>query len=127
MITSYDGKESYFFGTFLLDVAAGVVAVIAIIPTAVFLGGFSFSTPWLIVTPVLLFTVGVLRGGSTGNVWLKAISISTGCLLLLISRHNTTARPLVLAALTTVLPTVGGISFRRYRLLRSSSSGLGSF
>lgn len=115
-------REPYFFGAFLLDVAAGIVASIAVIPTAVYLGGFSFFTPWLIVTPLLLFSAGVLRGGSTGSVWLKAISISTGCLLLLVPlHHGTTALTLVLGALITVLPALSGISFRRYRLLRSTA------
>ena len=120
-------KEAYFFGRFLTDVAAGAITLIAIIPAALLLGGFSFFAPWLIVTPLLMFAVGMLRGNSAGNIWLKGVSINVSYLLLLgkmLSGRSASATVLgcLLGALIAVLPAIAGISFRRHCLLRSANS-----
>lgn len=120
-------KEAYFFGTFLMDVAVGAITSIAIIPVALLLGGFSLFASWLIVTSLLMFAAGMLRGNSAGNIWLKGVSMNAGCFLLgIMLLHSTTAVTFPLAMLTTVLLTSAGVSFRRYRLLRSTESKIGT-
>jgi len=107
-------KEPYFFAPLLADVSVGAVVSIAIIPLALLLGGFNFFMPWLLVTPPLLFAAGFLRGSSAGNVWVKGLATNAANILLLFWCSN--ALTVLLGLFVTVLPAVGGISFRRYRL-----------
>ena len=62
----------------LADAAVGLAAFVVVIPIALFLGGFSFFEPWLIVTGLLLFSTGFLRGAGPGRAWVKAVGINAG-------------------------------------------------
>ena len=110
-------REGYSLGEFLSDAAVGAGALIAIIILALVLGGFSFFTPWLIVSPPLLFAAGMMRGSDRGNIWIKGLSISVASLLLLGFCAN--ALTFALGMVIAVLPAVGGVWFRRLRLARS--------
>ena len=76
-------KRSYGVGTLVADFGLGFAALVIVGFTALLLGGFSFLTPWLLVTPPLFFATGFLRGTSDGIVWGKAIALSAPSLLLL--------------------------------------------
>jgi hypothetical protein len=107
-------KEGYFVETFLPDVFVGSLALLIVFPLALLLGGFSFFEPWFIVTPPATFALGMLRGNSAGNVWLKCIGMNAAFLVVLGLCAN--ALTFSLGALVIVLPTVGGIWLRRHRL-----------
>ena len=120
-------QESYLEDVFLPDALFGALAIVAIIPLALLLGGFSFIEPWFIVTPPVTFVFGALCGRSAGNVWLKAISMNL-VILIFIARGTISSPSLLgalgfslLAAIDAVLPTVGGIALRRYRLRKSKA------
>jgi len=110
--------ERYFWGPVLADIGMGVASVFAIIVAALALGGFSFFAPWIIVSPVAMFTAGFLRGPSFGNALPKAVAINLPILLLLlVSFRGTTvlntAAAMLGVASSAVLCTVAGIWFRR--------------
>lgn len=107
-------KEGYFEEGFFPDVFIGSLALLIVFPLALLLGGFSFIEPWFIVTPLATFALGMLRGNSAGNVWLKGIGINVAFLVILGFCAN--ALTFSLGVCVIVLPTVGGIWFRRYRL-----------
>jgi hypothetical protein len=107
--------ESYLWLPLLTDMLTGVGALAAMIPVGLFLGGFSFMLPWLIVTPLVLFSAGFLRGASSGKIWAKAATISAPTLVMVLSSNGLT---IFTATLTTVLATVGGIVFSRYGMTR---------
>ena len=107
-------KEGYFEETFLPDVFIGSFALLIVFPLALLLGGFSFIEPWFIVTPLTTFALGILRGNSAGNIWLKGIGMNVAFLVIL--GFCADALTFSLEVCVIVLPTVGGIWFRRYRL-----------
>ncbi len=107
-------KEGYFAETFLPDVFIGSLALLIVFPLALLLGGFSFIAPWFIVTPLATFALGIFRGNSAGNVWLKGIGMNLAFLVLLGFCANVLT--FSLGAWVIVLPTVGGIWFRRNRM-----------
>jgi hypothetical protein len=96
----------------------GAASVFAIIVAALALGGFSFFAPWIIVSPVAMFTAGFLRGPTFGNALPKAVAMNLSILLLLLAcfRSTTvliTAATILGIASASVLCTVAGIYFRR--------------
>ena len=109
-------REGYSFEGFVTDAAVGAAAVVAIIILALLLGGFSFFSPWLIVSPPLLFAAGMMRGSDQGNIRIKGLSINVASLLLLAFCANALA--FALGMVIAVLPTFGGIWFQRRRLSR---------
>jgi hypothetical protein len=106
-------KEGYFEDTFLPDVFIGCLSLAIVLPLALVLGGFSFIEPWCIVTPPTTFALGMVRGESAGNIWLKGIGMNVVFLLLQVFVADT--RTFALGALVIVLPTVAGIWLRRRR------------
>ena len=68
----------YNWTTMVVDVAIGIVTFILVIPVALYLGGFSFFTPWAIALIPLFFLCGFLRGASPERIWAKACAISAG-------------------------------------------------
>jgi hypothetical protein len=68
----------YNWTTMVVDVAIGIVTFILVIPVALYLGGFSFFTPWVIALIPLFFLCGFLRGASPERIWAKACAISAG-------------------------------------------------
>jgi hypothetical protein len=110
--------ERYFWGPVLIDIATGVVSAVAILVAALALGGFSFFAPWMIVTPVAMFTAGFVRGRSFGTAFAKAIALNIPLLLLMLAslRSTTvlnTSATILTTALATVLCSMGGICVRR--------------
>jgi hypothetical protein len=100
---------TYFWAPLLVDVAAGAGTAIAIIPVGLAFGGFSFIEPWLIVTPILLFAAGFLRGSGPGSAWAKATAISSVAWLLILVTANGPKAMLV-----------GVLAVTSFRLLRGS-------
>jgi hypothetical protein len=105
--------ERYSFVEFLVDAAVGAVAMVAIAGSALALGGFMFFTPWLIVAPAVMFAAGTVRGSGQGRIWIKALSITLGTLLLFIGCSDTNVLTTAEGFLVAVVPTAGGIWFRR--------------
>ena len=98
---------------FVFDAAVGAVAMIAIVGFALTLGGFMFFTPWLIVAPPIMFAAGALRGSGARNIWIKSLSITSGALLLFVGFSDTNPLTVATAFFVAVIPTAGGIWFRR--------------
>ena len=107
---------NYFWASLLTDAIAGAATVTAIIPIGLALGGFSFIEPWLIVTPVMLFAVGFLRGFSPGSAWAKAVTLSASAWLVILLTANGPAAMLVGMSAATLLPAMGGVTVRRYQM-----------
>jgi hypothetical protein len=112
-------KEGPDFGVLLVDATVGALALIAIIPLALTLGGFSFFLPWLIVTAPLMFAAGLVRGSSPGNIWFKGVWISLASLLFLACCANLLT--FFLGMLALVLPALAGISIRRRHLVHHTN------
>lgn len=106
---SYSADEA------LLDSLTGVPAVGLILVTALLLGGFSFFTPWLIVTPLTLLFAGLIRARSDGNPLLKALVISLPSLILVMLLGRPIASMLGISALLLLPPCAIGIWIRRRR------------
>jgi hypothetical protein len=104
---------NYSLDVILIDALIGMLALALIAGIALFLGGFSFFTPWLIACPVIMFIAGLLRSRSKGAIWLKCVVI---CLAPLVV-SALTAKPLdagiAIAAALLILPCIGGLWFRR--------------
>ncbi len=115
-------KESYFLGVCLVDISVGALALIAIISLALLMGGFSFFTPWLIATPILMFAAGVVRGSSPGNIYVKGfwMSIASSLFLAICCDVYT----FFLGILAVALPAIGGIALRRYRTQTHVNTGI---
>jgi hypothetical protein len=107
-------RVGYFGVAFLPDLFIGSLALLIVLPLALLLGGFRFIEPWFIVTPPTTFALGLFRGNSDGNVWLKSIGMNA-ILLALLARGTSTVT-FSLGALCIVFPAVAGILVRRYRL-----------
>ena len=120
-------EEGYIEETFLPDVFIGILAWVVIIPIALLLGGFMFLEPWGIVAVPVTFVFGTMRGKSHGNAWLKAGAMNLAILLLLTFRAigepfaSRDVATLLAVLLLTVVPTTGGIAFRRWLLARARS------
>jgi hypothetical protein len=122
----FDSETAPLFslGEFALDAAVGAVAMIAIAGFALALGGFMFFTPWLIVAPLIMFAAGALRGSGEGKVWIKSLSITSGALLLFIGFSHTNALTVTDGFLIAVVPTAGGIWFRRRSSRREAEASV---
>jgi hypothetical protein len=108
-----------------LDLCTGIVATILVVVVALTLGGFSFFTPWLIVTPIATFLAGLVRGKNQGQILLRAIAIGAFLLLLLlVCGHG----PITLSAGTLIIvaPAVGGIATRRWRIKSRPAERVGA-
>jgi hypothetical protein len=105
--------EEYGFGTFAADFGVGFAALVVVVYSAMLLGGFSFLTPWLLVTPPLFLVVGFLRGASRGTVWGKGISMSAASLLLF-------AAGILPVWLLALISSAAGLALRRYRIRRAA-------
>jgi hypothetical protein len=117
---------AYFEGAFLPDLFIGALACVLIFPLALMLGGFMFIEPWFIVAVPVTFGFGVLRGNSEGNAWLKGLSMNLVIIILLGCRNIGAPFTLdglaaaLMVVVVTVVPTAGGIGFRRRWFLTQS-------
>jgi hypothetical protein len=96
----------------LIDALTGLPAMGLIILTALFLGGFSFFAPWMIVSPLIMFIAGLVRARSDGNAWLKGFVISLPLLAIIVLLGNVVA---VFFAPFLILPSASGVWIRRRR------------
>jgi hypothetical protein len=103
----------------LFDALTGVPAVGLIFVTALFLGGFSFFTPWMIVTPPILLIAGLVRARSEGNALLKGLMISLPSLILVALLGRPLATMLGISALLLIPPCAIGVWIRRRRAAKS--------
>ena len=106
---------SYSSDDALFDGLTGVPAVCLIFVTALFLGGFSFFTPWLIVTPPILLVAGLVRARSEGNPLLKGLVISLPSLILVALLGRPLASMVGVSAFLLIPPCAIGIWIRRRR------------
>ena len=97
----------------LFDALTGVPAVGLIFVTALFLGGFSFFAPWMIVTPLILFIAGLVRARSAGNPLLKGLVISLPSLIIVALLGSHCVTMLGLSALFLIPPSAIGVWIRR--------------
>ena len=111
-------EERYSPGDAVIDALVGFLILIPVIPLALALGGFMFIEPWLILTPLLAFAGGVARGNTVGTIWLRAPILNLVLLLYLVSRGD--VREMVVGAVLTVFPSIGGIALRRLSHRRQS-------
>jgi hypothetical protein len=99
---------------FLLDVAIGFCALIAVFVLSLFTGGFSFFTPWIIWGMILLSVAGFSRSTSQGeSVWQRVISINVCWLIALAAMLRGTWWGAILCAVGTFVPTTAGVTARR--------------
>jgi len=98
----------------LFDALTGVPAVGLIFVIALFLGGFSFFTPWMIVTPPILLIAGLLRARSDGNPLLKGLVMSFPSLIIVALLGHPVVRMLGLSALFLIPPCALGVWIRRH-------------
>ncbi len=105
----YSGDDAFF------DSLTGVPAVGLIFVAALILGGFSFFTPWLIVTPPILLIAGLVRGRSEGNPLLKGLVISLPSLIVVALLGRPVANILGVSALLLIPPSALGVWIRRRR------------
>jgi len=97
----------------LIDAVTGVSAFGLIFVLALFLGGFSFFSPWMIVTPPILFIAGLVRARSKANVLLKGLVISLPSLVIAALLGNYSG--VGVSAPFVILPCLLGIWIRRRR------------
>jgi hypothetical protein len=103
----------YLNDVLMADALIGVLASGCVIVVALPLGGFSFFEPWMIATPVMFLTAGVVRARSEGNIWLKSAVISLGSLVFAAIFGNVPT--LCIAMPFLILPCACGIWIRRKR------------
>jgi hypothetical protein len=99
----------------LFDALTGVPAAGLIFATALFLGGFSFFVPWLIVTPPILLVAGLVRARSEGNPLLKGLVISLPSLIIVALLGNPRVTTLGVSAFFLIPPCAIGVWIRRRR------------
>jgi len=104
------------WATLLADCGVGLAATSAILPASLLLGGFSFIEPWVLVTALLFFFAGFLRGTSPGNASIKAMAINLGPLCLLVVWLRAEWLTMLLGVLAVILPTMAGLLARRRKL-----------
>lgn len=115
-------NTTYSWTPLVADAGLGLVAVVVIIPFSLFLGGFSFFLPWMIVIPVMLFAAGYMRGASSGSAWLKAIALSAATFLVSIALGRPKATIGILTLAFTILPAIAGTLLRRRRMKLGTDS-----
>lgn len=96
-----------------LDALTGVPAMGLVFIMALFLGGFSFFTPWLIVTPPILFIAGLFRARSEGNPLLKGLVMSLPSLIIVALLGSPRITMLGIGAPLLFLPCALGVWVRR--------------
>jgi len=100
----------------LVDALTGIPAVGLIIVTALTLGGFSFFTPWMIVTPPILLAAGLARARSNGsNPLLKGLVISLPSLVIVALLGSPRVTMLGVSAFFLIPPCALGVWIRRRR------------
>jgi hypothetical protein len=104
---------SYSSDEVLSDALAGVPAVGLILVTALFLGGFSFFTPWMIVTPPIFFAAGLVRARSESNPLLKGLVISLPLLGVAALLGNPRVAMVGFSAIFSIPPCAIGVWIRR--------------
>jgi hypothetical protein len=109
LVINYSSDEA------LIDALTGVPAVGLIFATALFLGGFSFFTPWMIVTPPILLIAGLVRARGEGNPLLKGMMISLPSLIIVALLGSPRVAMLGLSALFLIPPCAIGVWIRRRR------------
>ena len=95
------------------DALTGVPAVGLIFLTALCLGGFSFFIPWMIVTPLILLTAGLVRARSEGNPLLKGLVISLPSLVIVALLGHPRVTMLGISAFFLIPPCAMGVWIRR--------------
>lgn len=99
-----------------LVVAAGFGLVIAGLEFA------AFVLPMLVFMPFAYFEMGMWRGKSLGNLWLKALCLSGVAILLASALGNT--QSVLAVALLTIPFTASGIWLRRRTIRKTARHGL---
>jgi hypothetical protein len=97
----------------LIDALTSVPAMVLIIVAALFLGGFSFFAPWMVVTPPILLLAGLVRARTEGNTLLKGVVISLPSLIAGVVFGNYAM--VGVSAPFLVLPCASGVWIRRRR------------
>jgi hypothetical protein len=105
--------NNYSSDELLFDALTGVPAVGLISVMALSLGGFSFFTPWMIVTPPILFIAGLVRARSEGNPLLKGLMMSLPSLIIVALVGSPRVTMLGLSAPFLILPCAIGVWIRR--------------
>jgi hypothetical protein len=103
---------SYSSDIILVDALIGILALPLIAVAALLLGGFSFFTPWLIVSPFMMLVAGLLRSRSEGVIWLKCLVICAAPLVFSVF----ISKSFVVIGITApllLLPCAGGVWLRR--------------
>jgi hypothetical protein len=77
-------QADYSLGDFLFDAILGAFSLVIIFLSALALGGYDSSVPWIIVTVLTVFGVGFIRGRGTASIWVQSIAIGAGPTLLLL-------------------------------------------
>jgi len=103
----------------VIDIASSFAAAIIILAVCLRLGGFNFFAPWLIVTPVVMFACGLIRGENAKRIIAKGVALSTFQLLLLVLGTFDSPITLLFGIPLIVAPAVAGAATRRW--LRSTS------
>lgn len=107
-------KEDDVGQTIGVDVAWGLAVAILIVFVCLRLGGFSFFAPWLIVTPVVMFSAGLIRGRGPGRVVVKGVALGAFVLMLLVLGTIRSPLTLLLGIPVILIPAVAGVAARRW-------------
>ena len=97
-----------------IDVAWGLAVAILVVFVCLLLGGFSFFAPWLIVTPAVMFSAGLIRGGTPGRIIVKGVALGALLLMLLVLGALRSPVTLLLGIPVILAPSVAGIATRRW-------------
>ena len=91
-----------------------LAVAILVVFVCLLLGGFRFFAPWLIVTPAVMFSAGLIRGGTPGRIIVKGVALGALLLMLLVLGTLRSPVTLLLGIPVILAPAVAGIATRRW-------------
>lgn len=98
----------------LLDMALGFAAILVASILSLLTGGFSFFSPWIFWSSLLLFAIGFSRPSHAADVvWRRVASINLIWFLGVPLLARGVWWVVIVATVATIVPTIAGIWLRR--------------